>query len=91
MRDLRASNTFQGGVDERERGELEKKVEGAKKEVAALNKQKGVVQERRKKLENEVERVAARQKNLTQMAHAVREEIRRLEGAVVSARGALST
>ena len=89
VRDLRNSNTFQGGVDERERGELEKKVEGAKKEVAALNKQKGVVQERRKKLENEVERVAARQKNLTQMAHAVREEIRRLEGAVVSARGYL--
>jgi hypothetical protein len=38
------SNTFQGGVDERERGELEKRVEGARREVAALAKTKGVIQ-----------------------------------------------
>ena len=89
MRDLRVSNTFQGGVDERERGELEKRVEGARREVAALAKTKGVIQERRKRLETEIERVAARQKNLAAIASSVREEIRRLDGAVASARGYL--
>ena len=89
VRDLRVSNTFQGGVDERERGELEKRVEGARREVAALAKTKGVIQERRKRLETEIERVAARQKNLAAIASSVREEIRRLDGAVASARGYL--
>jgi len=89
VRDLRVSNTFQGGVDERERGELEKRVEGARREVAALAKTKGVIQERRKRLETEIERVAARQKNLAAVASSVREEIRRLDGAVASARGYL--
>ena len=89
VRDLRASNTFQGGVDERERAELEKRAEGARKEVAALAKTKGVILDRRKRLEADVERVAARQKNLTTIASQVREEIRRLDGAVASARGYL--
>ena len=69
--------------------ELEKRVEGARREVAALAKTKGVIQERRKRLETEIERVAARQKNLAAIASSVREEIRRLDGAVASARGYL--
>ena len=89
VRDLRASNTFQGGVDERERAELEKRAESARREVAALAKEKGVILSRRKRLEADVERVAARQKNLTTIASQVREEIRRLDSAVASARGHL--
>ena len=46
-------------MDERERGELEKRVEGARREVAALAKTKGVIQERGSDLETEIKACGA--------------------------------
>ena len=74
----------QGGVDERERGEL-KRVEGARREAAALAKT-SVIQERRKRLETEIEQRGAPEESSRHRVFG-REEIKRLDGAVASAPG----